>query len=92
MPATSDRLTKICNLNDPGGADSVTPGLYLYKSSANLATTHADGYFNDVREDLVADGALILSVCTDGFRMVTATLPADGTSDVTVAALLGAVS
>lgn len=91
MAAAKDRLTKIANLQDPGG-DALTPGLYLYNSADNLATTHAAAYFNPVRKDLVADGAIIISLCTDGFRLLKATLPADGTSDITVAAFLGAAS
>jgi hypothetical protein len=91
MAAAKDRLTKISNLQDPGG-DETTPGFYVYQSADNLATTHASAYFNPVRKELVTTGALILSVCTDGFRVIKATLPADGTSDITVAAFLGAVS
>lgn len=82
-------LTKLANLV-PLADDVPTPGFFLYQSTAdNLAAVVTAGYFNDVRDQLF-NGALILAVASDAFRVLVVTAPKTG--NVTVAARLGAVS
>jgi len=82
-------LTKLSNLPPLDGSDVPTPGLFFYNAGADtLATVVANGYFNAARAYL--DGAVLLFICSDGFRLGRVTAPKTG--NVTVDAELGAVS
>lgn len=97
MAFDTNRLSKIANLRDPG-ADNATPGLFFYQSDTTIANTKAAGYFNNGRAELgqalpgEAVTAQVVALCTDGFRILTLTLPADNSSDITAVEVLGAVS
>jgi hypothetical protein len=95
MAFVPDALTKVSMLNGPA-AHAVTPdpGLWYYDSGAdNLAAVVTAGYFNNARNDFLGPPAgknLLMAICSDGFRILRVTAPVTG--NVTVTALLGAVS
>lgn len=93
----AEALSKIASLNPPEAhATKPSPGLWMYVSTTDaLATVVAAGYFNDVRDIFLGpddDTNWILAIATDGFRMLSVVVDPDPTGDVTVTAVIGAVS
>lgn len=86
-------LTKLSNLSPQANpAVAPLPGLFFYNAGAdNLATVVAAGYFNTAR-DQFQPNSVIIALASDGFRLLKVTVPALAADNVTVAAVLGAVS